>query len=70
MISFTRQEKWSVLAILTKIKLAWTVGKAVYDATEPYVTASVAMRKAAKVMEAAADVQEEIEKDEPTPPAS
>lgn len=44
-----------------KIKLALKVGKAVYDAAEPSVSASIAMHKAAKVMEAAAEAQEEIE---------
>lgn len=46
----------------TKIKLAIKVGKAVYDVAEPQISASVAMHRAAKVMEAAAEVQEDIEK--------
>lgn len=48
----------------TKIKLAIKVGKAVYDVAEPQISASLAMHRAAKVMEAAAEVQEEVEKAE------
>ena len=44
-----------------KIKLALKVGKAVYDAAEPSVSASVAMYKAARIMEVAAEVQEKVE---------
>lgn len=47
-----------------KIKLALKVGKAVYDAAEPSVSASIAMYKAAKIMEVAAEVQENIEVEE------
>lgn len=48
----------------TKIKLAIKVGKAVYDVAEPQISASLAMHRAAKVMEAAAEVQEEVERQE------
>ena len=47
-----------------RIKMAIKVGKAIYDAAEPSVSASIALHNAAKVMTAAAEVQEEVEKSE------
>lgn len=47
-----------------KIKMALTIGKAAYDALaeNPTVRASIAMNKAADILNAAATVQEEVEK--------
>lgn len=47
---------------LLKIRLAIKVGTAVYKAAEPSVSAAIAMRKAANVMNAAADLEEELDK--------
>ena len=57
----------SVIGTYTKIKLAIKVGKAVYDVAEPQISASLALHRAAKVMEAAAEAQEEVEKNENKP---
>lgn len=47
-----------------RIKMAIKVGTAIYNAAEPHVSASKAMHNAAKVMTAAAEAQEEVEKEE------
>jgi hypothetical protein len=52
----------SIMGWYMRIKLALKLGKAVYDAAEPSVSAAIAMRNAAKVMNAAAEVQEELDK--------
>jgi len=53
--------------MLLKIRLAMKVIAMipeVYKTVEPHVSASIAMRKAAEVMNKAADVQEELEKND------
>jgi len=54
------------MTIFLKIKLAMralAMVPAVYRAVEPHVKASVAMRRAAEVMNKAADLEEELEKE-------
>lgn len=48
--------------------MALTIGKAAYDAlaSNPHLRASIAMNKAADILNAAATVQEEVEKSDET----
>lgn len=59
--------RWRNGKMLLKIKLAMKIIAMIpeiYKTVEPHVAASIAMRQAAEVMNKAADVQEELEKND------